>query len=131
VPATLESMLGSVNCPGWSRELSIAFLFVLAGCSSSDSDSEDVPAKCNEVGQSLCESNANCAVETRTIAQSDRITYLANCVSGFKQALDCSRVTKITGHPDTCESEVAATPCAQFDPTNGLPLPASCRSIFQ
>ena len=78
-----------------------------------------------------CEANANCAVETGVITQADRSAFVSNCVSGFKQNLDCSRVTKVTGHPDACEADVAATPCAQFMLPAGLPLPASCRSIFQ
>lgn len=108
----------------------LSFALALAGCSS-DSDDPSPAEKCSELGQSVCQSNSSCAVETGAIAKADQNAYVSNCVAGFKQALDCSRVTKVTGNPDTCEVEVAATPCEQFDPNTGLPLPASCRSIFQ
>lgn len=104
-------------------------LILTLGCSSDEH--ENPTEQCNHFGQTACEANANCAVETGTITQADRNTFVSNCVSGFKQSLDCSRVTKVTGHPDACEADTAATPCTQFMLPAGLPLPASCRSIFQ
>lgn len=101
----------------------------LTACGSSDEGS-GVPARCNESAQNFCEINANCSVETGEITGGQRSEYVANCVSGFKQSLDCSRMTKITGHPDTCEMELAATPCSQYVPNQGLPLPASCYHIY-
>lgn len=105
-------------------------LILALGCSS-DKDDENPTEQCNRLGQTACEANANCAVETKDVSQVDRNAFVANCVSGFKQSLDCSRVTKVTGNPDACEADLAATPCAQFMLPAGLPLPASCRSIFQ
>lgn len=107
----------------------VPVLLLSLACSSDDDESPS--DQCNHLGQTVCEANANCAVETGNITQADRSTFVSNCVSGFKQSLDCSRVTKVTGHPDTCEAEVAATPCVQFMLPAGLPLPASCRSLFQ
>lgn len=111
---------------GMRRWLLIA---ALTGCGGDDE--VDPSTRCSELGQSVCQTNANCAVETGYIAEADRSTYVSNCVSGFRQALDCSRITKVTGNPDVCESEFASTPCAQFDSVTGLPLPASCRGVFE
>lgn len=106
----------------------ISTLLCLTGCGSDTGP--NVPARCNQSGQNLCEANANCSVETGEIVASQRADFVANCVSGFKQTLDCSRMTKITGSPDACDMELAATPCAQFTPNVGLPLPASCSHIY-
>ena len=69
------------------------------GCRSSDSPSS--AAQCNQLGESVCQANANCAHEAglvTTSAQED--AYTDNCITGFKGAIDCSRVTTTTGHPD-------------------------------
>lgn len=110
----------------------IAVVLVLPLSLACSSDHNESPSdQCNHLGQTVCEANANCAVEKGDITHADRSAFVSNCVSGFKQSLDCSRVTKVTGHPNACEADVAATPCAQFMLPAGLPLPASCRSIFQ
>jgi hypothetical protein len=102
------------------------------GCSGSDSSGSNAAAQCDQLGESVCQSNANCALETGLVTTSaQKGSYTDNCVAGFKGAVDCSRETKITGHPDVCESDVASTPCSFFDETNGLPVPASCKNIFQ
>lgn len=101
------------------------------GCSGSDSGSGDPASQCNQLGESLCEANANCAVQTGLVTEGQRSTYTSNCVTGFKGALDCSRVTTTTGHPDVCQSDVASTSCSFFDRNTGLPIPASCQHIFQ
>jgi len=106
----------------------MAALLCLTACSSDDDS--NVPARCNQTAQSLCEANANCSVETGEIPASQHAEYVANCVSGFKQTADCSRATKITGDPDACEMELSATPCAQYVPNVGLPLPASCHNLY-
>lgn len=109
----------------------ILLALVLAGavgCSSSDSTS--VPERCSQTGESVCETNSNCAVETGLVSASEQSDFVANCVAGFKRSLDCSRQTRSTGNPDACDSDLAATPCAQFEAATGLPIPASCRSIY-
>lgn len=85
-------------------KLLCALVLMASACSSSSgSSSSDVPAKCNEVANSICSSNANCAVETAQIAADQSPAFIANCVSGFKTSIDCSRQTKITGNPGVCE----------------------------
>lgn len=108
----------------------LPILLLMLGCSSDD-DKKSPSEQCKDVGQTACEANANCAIETGVTAEADRKAFVSNCVAAFKQALDCSRVTKVTGNPDACETDLAATPCAQFMLPAGLPLPASCRSIFE
>jgi len=122
-----------VAMPG-VRKITLLVVLLAFGCGSSNSNNNsegDVARRCNEVGDSLCQTNADCAVETASITQAERGEFVANSVSGYKQSLDCSRVTRTTGSPDVCEADLAATPCAQYDATTGLPVPASCRSIFQ
>jgi hypothetical protein len=101
------------------------------GCSGSDSGGSDAATQCNHLGESVCQANANCAVETTAITEAQRSEYTSNCITGFKGSIDCSRVTTTTGHPDVCESDVSSTSCSFFDPTTGLPIPASCQHIFQ
>src|SRR4051812_23951368 len=87
------------------------------GCSGSDSgsgSSSAVPSQCDHVGETACQANANCAVETGSISAAQQSEFTTNCITGFKGALDCSRQTKLTGHPDVCESDLSSTPCSSY-----------------
>ena len=105
-------------------------LALAGGCSSDDDDDDRSPNACDHVAQSICEANGSCAVEQGAVAQADRSDFVFSCIIGFNSRLDCSKAMVI-GQPDVCETDVAATPCAQFALPNGLPLPASCIGIFQ
>lgn len=113
------------------KTLALLTLLLPLACGSESDDGSSPSEQCNDFGQRLCEINATCAVEVAEISASEEDRFVANCVSGFKQALDCSRVTRVTGHPDACEADMAATPCEQYVTPTGLPLAASCQSIFE
>jgi len=75
------------------------------GCSGSDSGGSDAATQCNHLGESVCQANANCAVETTAITEAQRSEYTSNCITGFKGSIDCSR-----GRPRgtrTCESRTS------------------------
>ncbi len=100
-----------------------------AACSSSSSGPSP-SEQCTDLGTATCTREAECAVSTGNITQSQSSQYVTNCEAGYRTGIDCSRVTQVTGHPDVCTSDLRAQPCSLYDPTNGLPLPASCMNLF-
>ena len=103
-------------------------LFSLLGCSSPP---RDAPAECAATVEAICEANASCAVLGAPDAGSpDYVDYVANCKAGFATTLDCSRAARVTGNPDACKADIAATPCALYVDPAGLPVPASCKGLF-
>jgi hypothetical protein len=101
----------------------------LASCSNDDDP--EAPKRCDEVAQSFCEINTGCAVATAAITEEQRDQSLATCVSAIKQSFNCATVTKTKTDPDACIAELSATPCDDFDPNAGLPIPDSCHGVFE
>jgi hypothetical protein len=111
----------------------VTFLLVgIAACSSGSGNSgTSVAQRCYETIETLCERNADCAVAIHNGTPANRAEYIANCTGAAKTTLDCSRMTQLTGNPDACEADYASLPCSLYVDTTGLPMPASCKSLFR
>lgn len=109
----------------------LAFLLVVSCGGSSAPSAAEVSARCSKSEETLCALNVACGIETHWLASASRDTSQANCVANLKTGLDCSRKTKLTGNPDACEADFASTPCTFFVLPNGIPLPASCKDIYE
>src|SRR3954464_2572325 len=95
------------------------------GCGAPSADPPDPVGKCYEIRDVYCSRGNACNRQTGTPVPD----YFASCKSEFATKTDCSKFTKIIGHPDACIDDVSATPCTLCDHvTNLLELPASCTS---
>ena len=100
------------------------------GCGASASSAPSAAEQCNHMGEVLCDSNANCAVLSQQIASDQRAAYVSSCTASYEQAAACSNAKLITGQPDQCEQAITSASCSTYVPSSGLPLPASCRGVF-
>jgi hypothetical protein len=99
----------------------------LAGaCASAPDTKVDPVAKCYEVRDVYCSRSDTC----NQAGAAPSANYFMDCKSDFATKTDCSKFTKVIGHPDACIDDVTATPCTNYNAdTAKLPLPASCASI--
>lgn len=109
----------------------LAFLLVVSCGGSSAPSAAEVSARCDKSGETLCALNVACGIDAHWIPSASRDDAQASCITGYKLVADCSRKTKLTGNPDTCEADFARTPCTFYEPPSGIPLPASCKAIFE
>lgn len=105
------------------KSLAVALALFALACSSgtsSPSASEQCYGSQGDVCAHLCECEPH-----------HDPACVGNCKTGFAGALDCSRMTAVTGHPDVCIAEYRATTCAFWVDPDGLPLPASCKNLYR
>ena len=108
----------------------VGTLLLGAGIVGCGSDSGPSPAaQCDAVSQTLCDANVSCSIEIGVSTEAQRVDLVKACLSTVKQVVDCSRIVRVTGHPDVCQKDLSATPCSQYG-ADGLPTPASCEGIF-
>ena len=108
---------------------SLALIAIVIGCSSSSSG-PDVPARCEITLEALCTINAGCSVEVGQTPSNQQQAYVDSCIATAKSVADCSLAAKITGNPDACEADLAATPCGLYAIHGTLPLPDSCKNLY-
>jgi hypothetical protein len=109
----------------------LACLLVVAACGGSNDDAPpDAVRECNDSVAVFAAVNAECAVQTGQIAEQQRGEFVTNFKAGASLTLDCSRMTKVLGSPDTCATDMRALPCGLYDQQSGLPLAASCKGLY-
>ncbi len=86
--------------------------------------------QCVDFVDVACASNTKCAVSTGDIQASDAAAFASSCKSSALNAVDCPSVKQLGGSVATCKADYQAASCATFDPSNGLPLPMSCKDLF-
>jgi hypothetical protein len=110
----------------------IAYLFArsafvlglaLASCSAPATPKIDAVAKCYEIRDAYCNRGQSC----NALDPQPEPGFLADCKSMYSSRTDCAKYTDVVGDPEACLDEINSTPCSQFDPVNGIPLPAGCK----
>jgi len=121
--------MSSNHIASWFCRCAIALGLVVASCGAPATPKIDAVAKCYEVRDAYCNRGQSCNASD---PQPDP-AFLSDCKSVFSSKTDCSKYTDIIGMPENCLDEINSTPCTEFDPVNGIPLPASCKAknLFQ
>ena len=94
---TLRGLLGVgafvVSVTGCGGSASTSSNPGTSGAGTSSTGGSDASMQCTQFGESVCEDNANCSVETGQITSANRDLFVTTCVSTYNQALDCSKIT--------------------------------------
>jgi hypothetical protein len=101
-----------------------------------DSSNWDTASACTLVASSLCESNANCSVETGETTAANRPAFVSSCLTAANAMFGCSTAATTTGNPNECESDLVRIPCTKYMPDmgmpgTGLPQPGACSTLFK
>jgi hypothetical protein len=101
-----------------------------------DTSNWDTASACNLVVSSLCESNANCSVETGETTAANRPAFVSSCLTTQNAMFNCSTVATTSGNPNECESDLVRTPCTKYMPDMGMPgtglqQPGACSTLFK
>jgi hypothetical protein len=90
---------------------------------------------CEVVATALCQSNANCSVETGETAAANSAAFVNTCLTAAEGILGCSPATPTTRDPSECQADLARIPCSGYVAGMGaigmgLPEPDACKMLF-
>jgi len=121
--------------------VTLACAFACSGGSGDDDDDDDSNAnseavgKCNQLVDLYCPTVMDCLVEEGALAAADRDTSVSQCITGAKQALDCSRAIGTSSSFDDCidaleNPDCAAIAAAVASEGETSPLPSVCSGVI-
>lgn len=121
--------------------LTLACALGCSGGSGDDDDDDDngvtseAAGKCNQLVELYCPAVMDCLVEGGTLAAKDRDTSVSQCVTGAKQALDCSRAAEVSSSYDACIETLKSPDCTAINDAvasggQTSPLPSVCMGVI-